>query len=231
MKYRLIVLTHGESEPLAETLASFLQHVWPLPTDAFMHIDGPDARSVAYDVARNLTVWDWTLGQDMEPVGFCGSCRQAWNEEAAHGSHDFVFWLEHDFRFLRDLDLRPLAEVLDADPTLAQMALMRNAVNEQEKEAGGLYESRPGQYRHDLASYSRDGIVGTHAFLRHRSYFTTNPSLMRRAFVAEHRWPDYQSECEGRFGIDLVEHGFSFGVWGDGQPWVEHVGVRSGYGY
>ena len=50
---------------------------------------------------------------------------------------DFVFWLEHDFVFVKPLDLAPLMEVLDAHPTLAQMQLMRGAVNEREKRMGG----------------------------------------------------------------------------------------------
>jgi hypothetical protein len=31
--------------------------------------------------------------------------------------------------------------------------------------------------------------------------------------------------------MDLRELGFDFAVWGSGEPWVEHVGVRTGFGY
>ena len=64
--------------------------------------------------------------------------------------------------------------------------------------------------------------------------FTTNPSLMRRQFMAENPWPaEYDQRCEGLFGIDLRERGYSFGAWGSGEPWVRHLGRRdrSGWGY
>lgn len=222
MKYRLIVLTHGDSEPLTATLASFVEHVSPLPADAFMHIDGPTPTSVAYHVARNLSAWEWILSEDQQPVGFCGSCAECW-EEAGHGDHDYAFWLEHDFTFVRPVDLRELALTLDANPQLAQMALMRQPVNEQEVEAGGVVASRPGQFSERVGDYGR--------WLEQRSYWTTNPSLFNANMArGAHRWPE-GDRCEGRFGIYLREQGFTFGMWGNGEPWVEHVGARSGFGY
>jgi hypothetical protein len=150
--------------------------------------------------------------------GFCGATRELWAGAAA-GWCDYVFYLEHDFEFLRPVDLTQLAVVLDANPALAQMALMRDAVNAEEKAAGGLYESRPGQYA------KRDG------WLEHSAYLTTNPSLMSAEFMRRNPWPDYPDRCEGRFGIDLLDAGYRFGAWGTGEPWVRHIGERTGFGY
>jgi hypothetical protein len=70
------------------------------------------------------------------------------------------------------------------------------------------------------------------ADLRHRSFFSTNPSLLRRDFMVENPWPaDGEPFCEGRFGLELVQKGYSFGIWGDGDIWVDHIGRREGFGY
>ena len=232
-RYRAACLTHGDdTETLTETLASFEEFVTPHPLDWIIAQDGPGYWTVPER-------WTGYAGQPwVGQVGFCEATRRLWemaskSRELNYGERgqaffipdppEFIFWLEHDFRFTRPLDLEPLAECLMADPSLAQMALMRGPVNEQEIAAGGLFESRAGEYE-------LDGLRGL-PFLRHRSYFTTNPSLMRTAFMREEPWPVYDDQCEGRFGIDLVDHGYSFGVWGDGEPWVEHIGTRSGVGY
>lgn len=152
------------------------------------------------------------------PIGFCRSTKASW-ECASRAVEDHVFWLEHDFEFLRPVDLRELASILDRLPHYAQMALMRDAVNSDEIAAGGLYELR------------RDEYTPLDHWLSHRSYLTTNPSLMRTDFLRENPWPGYDSECEGRFGIDLVAAGYQFGAWGSGEPWVRHIGERTGHGY
>ncbi len=250
--YRLVCLIHSDHEDtLAATLAAFREHAMPAPSDGFLLCDGCGVPEVD---------WPWRVGCTDEQVGFCAATAVAWREAAAEPGPEYVFYLEHDFLLTRDVNLPDLAAVLNGYAWVAQMALMRDAVNEHEKKAGGLFESRPGQYerhrffyhhlRDDLPEGYTSGwnprlepgdsvIVGpnetdTYEWLiwhQHASYLTTNPSLMRRQFMAEHLWPAYESECEGRFGLDLVATGFSFGVWGDGSPWCEHIGERSGFGY
>lgn len=298
MNYRLVVLTHRNAEPLPTTIRSFADHVSPRPSSVLLRWDRPtvlDPAGMAAGIREYLACAvysDWHTA-----AGFCESSKRAWaiavsgmgipHPLAEEAAYEHVFWLEHDFVFTRNVDLRDLAAVLDTNqgstvavpehmpgnPSstgltgykttvggLAQMALMRNAVNNQEKAAGGLFESRPGQYMArgtacsgcggelawvtttppgysgwactTLGGCSHPPLAPAPVWLEHRSYFTTNPSLMRRAFMAEHPWPDYPDQCEGRFGIDLIQAGYSFGVWGDGSPWVEHIGAaRTGFGY
>ena len=172
-----------------------------------------------------------------EQQGFCTVTYRAWREAVLPGP-DHVVWLEHDFVLNRSVDWRQMAQVLDAHPSLAQMQLMRNAVNEQELAAGGLFESRPGQYTRQV-DYADDLDAGDQAgpeipWLSHKAYFSTNPSLMRRDWMAANPWPDPElvpERCEGIYGFDLVQDGWHFGVWGTGEPWTEHVGVRDGHGY
>lgn len=236
VNYKLVVVTHGRNVTLTRSLDSFFEHVYPLPATIYLHGDGEAGQEAAWNYSvnhgrRRAPGVSWVQGGTSEVQGFCSSCRAAWNEEAAIGEHEHVFWLEHDFTFERALDLEPLAEVLAARPQLAQMALMRDAVNALEREAGGLYESRLGQYEPRWGTARATCAIGDPDWLEHHSYLTTNPSLMRREWMAEHPWPEHPAECEGRFGIDLVLAGASFGVWGAGEPWVRHIGTRTGTGY
>lgn len=197
MKYVLVVLTHGDEETLEATLNSFDEHVWPQSEQTLVFRDERDR-------------------------GFCNQVRSTWETVSTLEEFDYVFWLEHDFRFLRRVDLADLAEVLDRNPMLCQMALMRDAINESEREAGGPYRF-----------HSFDGTEHFDPdWLEHISNFTTNPSLMRREFMRQNPWPDYQSECEGRFSADLRRRGYTYGAWDLGEVYVEHVGaLRTGHGY
>jgi hypothetical protein len=225
MDYTLAVLTHGGSRTLDATLRSFIDKVKPHPARIIVYADGP------------VTTWHspmppHTLVVAERQRGFCHATGRLWHwaSDPDVEATEFTFWLEHDFVFLRPVDLADLATVLSDDKTLAQMQLMRTPVSREEIAAGGLFESRPDQYEPILAVHatSPEGP----RWLRHRSYFTTNPSLMRTEFMTWNQWPDDgEPSCEGRFSIDLLQRGFSYGVWGSGEPWVEHTGRRDGFGY
>lgn len=200
MKYTLAVLTHGDalSGTLAQALDSFDESVSPRPNNRIIHRD--------------------------PGFGFCSATRSLWEKAAAAGD-DFIFWLEHDFVFLRQIDLRGASLILE-DESIGQVQLMRESVNDVEREAGGVVAKH--QARGDLfESQTTEGVP----FLRHSAYLTTNPSLMRNSFMAQNPWPEHESECEGKFGIELRQRGYSFAILGDGEPWVDHIGVRSGFGY
>jgi len=221
------LLTHGSAPTLYDCLDSFAKQVTPAPAELLCVVDGA-GRLPPVD---SLGVW--RIVQNTRQQGFCKATRMLWRL-AASSEHPYVLYLENDFLFTRELDLRPLAKVLDHEPTLAQMQLMRDAVNREEKAAGGLFESRPGEYYERYYAESSDAMRAgqVRCWQEHHSYLTTNPSLMRREFMAENSWPDDGlPECEGRFGVDLVAKGYSFGVWGNGQPWTRHVGKRLGFGY
>lgn len=233
LRYRLVVLTHGAHDTLTDTLQAFADHVTPEPYEIVVHSDGRIGAARAYALAATFGpdfCRRWVLSQDDVQEGFCGATRQAWLEGAAPGV-DYVFYLEHDFIVTRHVDLGPLAAELDDDHRLAQMSLMRNPVSADEQRAGGLYESRKDAFTpRGLLGQELIGMAPTE-WLEHRIYVTTNPCLMRQQFMAGNPWPAYTDQCEGRFGIDLLGRGYHFGVWGDGQPWVQHVGLRDGHSY
>lgn len=238
--YRLCVLTHAAAAvTLAPTLEAFEAHSSPAPAEVLVVVDGPEFGYVSEALDGRFPDARVTIHTCPVQQGFCAATNRAWVHAAGGPGPLYVVYLEGDFVLTRDVDWRDLAAVLDANPQLAQMALVRNAVNDGEIRAGGLVESRPGQF-HERETPSWK-TVGTapyemaappHRWLEEREFFTTNPSIMRRSFMQENPWVyDGRPFCEGRYGIGLREEGFSFGFWGCGEVWCEHVGVRSGTGY
>lgn len=234
--YALAVLTHGAGTTLPSALKSFRENVEPGPAEVVVFADAADDLAATVGAVRGVfPALEDPLVAATHPsrqVGFCGATGRLWAStvEACEAQDlDYVFWLEHDFLITRRVDVAQLAAILDSRPDIAQIALVRNAVNDLERVAGGLVASRPGQFA--LEQEEIDGLVVE--WLVHRSYLTTNPSLMRRSFMEKNPWPDYDVECEGRFAIDLTGIGYRFAAWGDGTPWCEHVGVRdeTGRGY
>lgn len=230
VNYQLICLTHGPTDFLHRTIASFREMVTPAPESSLLVIDRPgnDWAIAEYPQAPGRLPWAYTT---LPAVGFCQATGIGWKAAAA-GTSRYVFWLEHDFEFVRPINLELLAFPLDYDPSIAQVSLMRNAVNVEEHKAGGLYELRRAAYKNYGADLEIGGQRAYHSWLLHDAYFTTNPSLMTRRFMAENPWMSFVPECEGRFGIDLRERGYKFAAWGQGEPWVKHIGDRGpGHGY
>lgn len=213
--YLLAIPTNGRA-CLRETLESFRQRVSPSPRGVLVFEDGCQVEPFGGGTEWNGV--SWAAFGSAEPVGFCAATSVLWNE-AARAEIDFIFWLEDDFLFNRELELRPLAEVLFEQPRLSQMGLMRGPANSDEEAAGGVIAAMPEAY------HFHDTWVET------RRNHSTGCSLMRRAFMEANPWPLYESECEGQFSLDLLARGFTFGVWGQGEAWVEHVGQRAGFGY
>lgn len=161
---------------------------------------------------------------DEASEGFCRATSKLWTK-ASETENEFVFWLEHDFVITKPIDLTLVSSVLRLRPQLVQVAFFRTPVNERERNAGGVYQMHPAtDYRAQQEAGAR--------WLEHRINFTTNPSLMRRQVMVDNPWPDYSSECEGKFSADFLARGYHFAYWGDGEPWVAHDGpLRTGHSY
>lgn len=226
-RYILTIATSGRRDCFDRTVDSFFRMVEPSPAAIYVWDDGRKT-----GVQQGLT--DTPLHAPRVVVdgtrrakGFCEATGRCWDAAAElWETHPWVFHLEDDFEFTRRVDLEQIAHVLYLEPTVLQMALMRDPVNEIEKAAGGLVLSRPGEF-------TRMGHGGGNAWLRHRSYWTTNPSLFRTSFARSYPWPRGEEQCEGNFfqRLRLAEPDAFFGAWGVGDPWVRHIGTRAGFGY
>lgn len=227
MRYRLVVTTDGREGLLEQTLDSFLRKATPAPAEVVVVDDSGDEWYERYlhDLLPSTFPDGVSLIHHGERQGFCASVYAGW-QAAIRPGVDWVFWTEDDFLYKRGLDLRNLAFVLEREPKVTQMALMRDAVNKVERDAGGLYQMYRDRYE------IRGGDL---RWLLSRTNFSTTHSLMRRDFMEAHPWPDPETvpgSCEGIYSIGLLNAGFVFGVWGLGEPWTEHIGhVRAGKGY
>jgi hypothetical protein len=216
LRYALALLTHGDNADVLErTVRSFDSQVSPPPVTRFLFKDGPSW-------LPPLSPYPWEVTGTVSNQGFCTATRALWAMVTlSRARFDYVFWMEHDFEFKRTVDLTGLAVALDENVRLAQMSLLRDAVNPDESENGGV-----------IGKHVKRGekFVSCGRYLEHSSYFTTTPNLMTREFMSENQ-PPAGPECEGKFGADLRAKEYTFGIWGDGTPWVTHIGRRNGTGY
>jgi hypothetical protein len=218
----LLVITDGRREYLTRTIPS-----------ALANLTGPITRRVIFDDSGDQDHHDWladqfpTFDRVWHPdgrQGFGGAIRQAWRHLAASDER-FVFHLEDDFTFNDTVDLAGMAQLLQAHPHLVQVALRRQPWNDAERHAGGVVERTPNLFE--------DHQLGKYAWLEHRQFWTTNPSLYRRTLCLAAGWP-HGKNSEGRFTHHLLRHGspevdgerLRFAYWGarDSGEAVEHIG-------
>lgn len=227
----VLVFDDGRLDYLDRSLASFRENVHGDRFRFLIHQDEPTAVRATRDRYPDCEV----IG-GAKRSGFAGAIGRAWQAAATprFNDCDWVFHLEGDFTFNRQVNLQQLQLVLETRPHLVHMALRRQPWNPAEVEAGGVVELNPTAYEQHTNAFGW-------SWLEHRLFFTTNPSLYRRDLVRSH-WPT-SPQSEGLFTIQLLEFGppwggpagpLRFGYWGhrDDPPWVEHIGaVRAGKGY
>jgi hypothetical protein len=232
VKYLLTVLTNGRSEYLERTLAAFEQFVTPKPAEIFVHVDGRHAAPrLLYDEMP------WEVNHAPDPVGFTMATKDCM-DRAAQSELDWFFHLEDDFVILRPVNLDHLAEVLDREPLVKQMALVRTPVGA-EIEYGGYIAKDPGWYsRRGTLVEMDDGHDVCHLmakWIATQRNFATNPALAPTSFPREHPYPSV-ALSEGVYGFEIREREPEalFGLWGWGEPWCAHIGVdraRGSHGY
>lgn len=145
--------------------------------------------------------------------GYAASVSRLWGYIGNRAKGDFVFLAEDDFIYDREVVLEDLVAPLEADPNLKQVALLRQPVFPRETSG--------------ILGWPEEDFTRKADHLEHRLFWTMNPSLMRRTIV-EMPWPNKPSS-ERVFGdLLLRSRAAKFGIWGDGQPWITHIGeVRS----
>jgi GT2 family glycosyltransferase len=214
----LVVLTTGDRDTLAATLASADENLIGSIGRRVICVDGPDRRVEAVE-ALDL---DWTRW-DTEQIKGGGYPRAvaAGMEKAIGSGQPWIFWLEDDFTFNEPVDLTEM-QALIGRHDLVQLSLMRQPWYEHELEAGSVVAARPEEFT------QCDG------YIEHRAYWTTNPMLTRRRTLAEHRWPMGRNS-ELRFGQSVfADPRATAGIFGsiEDEPRVHHIGLeRAGSGY
>lgn len=192
-----------------------------------LHIDACQASLRAYvhgPIATSYVVDD----RDHE-LGLAGAVQEAW-AWALDQEVDYLFHVEEDFRFRRDVDLDRLAALLERSPYLAQVCLLRQAWSPEERAAGGIYAAYPA----DTWRQMGDPADRYSEWVLHRRLFSLNPCLIP-ARVLEIGWPSGPIGVGNETGFTnrCLERGLAFAYAGrlDDDPWVEHVGDTRGAGW
>lgn len=224
----VLVITDGRRSYLDECVASLTRQVSGI-TEWWMYDDTGD------DVYRSRLARQYTRFNHInggKRQGFGGAIRASWQHLAAFSRAGWIFHVEQDFIFRTKIDLSQLVQVMTARPNLMQMALCRQAWNAEEKKAGGVVERWPDAFT--------DDVEAGFPFMRHRMFWTTNPSLYRRDLIHS-GWPAVD-RSEGVYTRQLLECGavgvipeeVEFAYWGKRgeHVLVEHIGrERAGNGY
>jgi hypothetical protein len=226
VKYLLTMMTDGRRDCLLQAIDAFERMVTPKASAAYIHIDGMHMPPpMLYDELQ------WQVTTDPEPVGFCHSQANVWRA-AASSKFDWVFHLEDDFVIQRPVDLTQFAAVLDAEPQCAQMILYRNAVVHEIPHGGYLNQFRDSYTPRATWIDHGDGVSRLYPWFETQRNWATNPALFRSQFCRDHRWPT-DPNCEGLLSFQVRETHpeTTFGIWGNGEVWAEHIGKRQGFGY
>jgi hypothetical protein len=155
-------------------------------------------------------------------LGYAGSMQAMWRYIRNMVRATYVFQTEDDFDICRDVDVAAMASVLDANPELVQMALLRAPISDRERQRGTILGYPPS----DFSPHEQDG----HQWLEHNHFFTCNPSLFRTS-LTEQAWPS-GDHSEAVYGRRLFASGLRSALWGEGETWIEHTGkVRAGGPY
>jgi hypothetical protein len=209
MKVALVVTTDGRREYLVRSIGSLHEQLRPwLPVRGIVDDSGdPDYQRFLHE-----SFPDFQMIHHMRRQGFQATFRDAW-ELALSLDAEYVLHVEDDFTYNEPIDLERMADLLDANPQLAQIALKRQPVNDQERAVGGLMEMRPGAWT------QQDG------FVEHAVTFTSNPSLIPRR-VIELVLADPAPKTEPNITACLLTHNLRFGYLGriEDPPLVEHIG-------
>lgn len=208
------------------------------------YLDGPIVENWMYDDTGDQTYRDhlarrypgfWHINGGPRQ-GCAGAFQQVWRQVRQNTTARFIFLVEQDFVFIRPIDLYGMADLLDAHPYLAEVALRRQPWNHVEMAAGGIIEAHPDWYRDMTDDAGRQ-------WLEQSAFFTTNCPLFRTSLL-DVPWPGSQPGCysEGLFHHQLMTSGtpevpsdqVAYAYWGarDSGIWVEHIGhQRIGTGY
>jgi len=170
---------------------------------------------------------------EKQRVGCCSGHARLWQaaRRPEFSDIDWLFTVEDDIVLLRPLNLHHMAEVLQAEPTLEQLALVRCPWGA-EIEHGGYIRMFP--YRYTRRETHVGGSCPAH-WISSTVDWASSPALMPASLPREIERPD-DPGCETALGprIMALRPEAVSGYFGLGEPWVAHLGmqrVEGGFGY
>jgi len=216
------VITDGRFDYLRATIASAVEHLPDIPYRYIVDDSGADD-SCAYlaDHYRG-----WQIVHHAQRRGLAGAVKTTWQFAIDLGL-DYLFHLEDDFTFERDVDMAAMVATLQRSPRCAQMLLKRQPLSPEELAAGDVLGAM-GELR---ATGWVDCVdpFHEHHWTAQRRIFSLNPCVIPRA-VLDLGWPDTN---EAGMTTRLLATGYEFGVWGKvgDPPAVIHIGEHRSAGW
>lgn len=201
MKIALLVFTDGRLDMLTRCIRSANEQ---LKCDLALKVIFNDEPSV------NPQFKGYITSNTQKRSGYSRSIQRAW--DGLPSDIDYIFHLEDDFVFNEPIPIMDIISILELNPKLAQMALLRQPVNEEEKAAGGILQAHPERWVEQV-SWHESNFCFTLNPCVYPVYITKFPYPQKKA------WP----WGEGEFSAFLRDHGYWFGMWGS-TPQTTHIG-------
>jgi hypothetical protein len=179
----------------------------------------PDIRA---DLERLVTPHGFYVVGPEHPTDFTAGMQAMWGYLRKRAKGDYIFAVEDDFTYERDVDLVPMIAALKRNPHLVQMALLRDPCYPDERETAAIG---------NILGWPRPAFTFRDGWFEHRQFFTLNPSLFRKS-LTDRPWPAGK-HSETLFGKAVLNDARARSAfWGDGSEYIRHIGeVRAGVGY
>lgn len=222
MNVALCVISNNRPDYLHQTIKAAYQY---LPDFDYRFIVDDGGDPTASITLASLYSQDWHVETHPENRGLAAAVQTGFDLVTSCDA-DYVFWLEEDMLLTRRPPIREAIDILDTHDHLAQMCFRREPVAVNPTETGygcvlrTLTEQSDNVRTHDDPSR---GIRWT----EYDGLFSLNPCLI----PAEICNIDWDPGNEAGMTIKLRDHGYMFGSWGlagDGQTWVTHIGEQRG---
>jgi glycosyltransferase involved in cell wall biosynthesis len=205
MNVALMVITDGRWDYLQQTLQSAAECLdYPFSQRLLVDDSGESVGFApdGFDIIRNLP-----------RKGLAGAIQTGWDH--LNDDIDFVFHLEDDFVFPDEVDIELMVEILEYEPELAQVALLRQPWSPEERQAGGIYSIQPERFKQK------------YGFVQQSHLFTFNPCLYPVEITK------YKADLEAELTAELLADDWRFGYLGElgDDPKTFHIGVRRSKAY
>ena len=207
----LMVITDGRWHYLRDTVASAEANLdWQFSYKLLVDDSGSNT-----ELAPQFAGFHYL--KNAERRGLAGAIQAGWDNLP---DCEYVFHLEDDFTFPQHVDVASMVKALEADDTLAQVALMRQPWGPDEIAAGSVYRAHPAG---TFSMTKRDGVE----LVTHRNLFTFNPCLYPRHIT------DYGAGLEQDVTDSLRAKGYRFAYLGNvtDPPRCWHIGAVRSAGY
>lgn len=213
----LVITTDGRGAYLEQTVESLRRQLKPWPERRFLIDDSGDY--VYQAMLRDTYGETFEIVAHPQRLGFVATVKDAWTHATATNA-EYVLHAEDDFTYNnKPVDLVAMAKQLERNPWLAQLALKRQPVNHDEREAG------------DITLVNPDAWTQHDGYFEYANNFTTNPSLIPASVI--------RLMLDAGIGLAEMEmtwflqaSGYRFGYLGqiDDRPRVEHIGEHRANG-